>query len=94
MTQNTLLVSYDLIWPETSESYKNLIAKIMSYPWYAKPLESFWFIKTEKTASTVMGELRLHIDANDKLVIVDVTWDFWTTLRLASNVDVRMNQNM
>ena len=95
MAQNTLLVSYDLIWPETSADYNNLIKKITTgYITWARPLESFWFIKTEKTVSTVVEELRLHMDANDKLVVIDITGDFRTTLGIDNDVSVRMKQNM
>ncbi|HEY0762967.1 MAG TPA: CRISPR-associated protein Cas2 [Pyrinomonadaceae bacterium] len=75
----TLLISYDLGVPETSEDYKGLIAHIKSYGPWAKPLYSVWFVRTNKTCTQVRDETEKFSDANDKLLVMDVTDDDWAT---------------
>lgn len=67
---NTYIISYDLIRP--GKDYSNLIAHIKSYTW-AKPLESVWLIKSSLTAEQVRNAARAHMDANDKILVIDVT---------------------
>jgi hypothetical protein len=76
---NTLLISYDLGVPETSDDYKKLIAHIKSYGAWAKPLYSVWFIRTDKTCAQVRDETKKFLDANDKLLVMNVADDDWAT---------------
>ena len=91
---NILLVSYDLIKEESSEDYKALIDKIKSYGSWAKPLESFWLIKTEKSASEMRDELRSVTDSNDEIVVLNVTGDNWATFGISKEVTDWMHQNL
>lgn len=70
---NTLIISYDLGKPETSSDYAKLIDYLKSFPSWAKPLESFFIVKTEKSASTVRNEILKLIDANDRVLILGAT---------------------
>ncbi len=55
---NTLLISYDLLGPETAQDYKKIITYIKKAKFWAKPLESLWLIKTNKPASAVRNDLK------------------------------------
>lgn len=76
---STLLISYDLRSPETSEDYKRVIEYIRGYAAWAKPLYSLWFIKTSKSCAKVRDELKALTDSNDKVLVMDVTGDYWGT---------------
>ena len=69
----TILVSYDLRSP--GKDYTRLGEHLRSYGDYIKPLESFWFLKTSDSAENVRDKVKQHIDANDQLMVIDVTSD-------------------
>lgn len=91
---HTLLISYDLGGPETSDSYKKLIEKIKALGTWAKPLESFWFVKTSDSASSVRDSLKPAMDSNDKLLVLDVTGVNWSSLNVSSDVTTWMKGNL
>ncbi len=68
---NTHLISYDLIRP--GKDYTHLIAHLKRYSTWARPLESVWLIKSSLTAEQVRNAVRAHMDANDKILVIDVT---------------------
>lgn len=68
---NTILISYDLRAP--GKDYSRLWEHLRSYGNYAKPLESFWLIRTTSTAEQVRDAAINHVDRNDKIFTVDVT---------------------
>lgn len=73
---NTLLISYDLGGPETSDSYKKLIDAIKNLGNNnCHPLESFWLVKTTCTAEDALNYLKGFIDANDLILVINVTSD-------------------
>ena len=90
----TFLISYDLWWPEKSSAYENLIKQIMSYWTRAKPLESFWFIKSIETTETIRNKLTPYLDTNDKIVVLDITWDNRATKWLIKEITDWMNSNI
>lgn len=68
---NTILVSYDLQAPE--KDYEKLWEHLKSYPNWARPLESFWLIKTDRTPNQMKEIIRdYYIDRDDKIFVVDV----------------------
>lgn len=81
----TYLISYDLIRPESSPEYTRLINLIKTATTWAKPLESLWLIKSNLASAEIMNQLRTVIDANDKILIIEVTND-WISLNLAKEV--------
>lgn len=91
---NTILISYDLWWPETSTDYQNLITEIKSIGTRCHPLESFWFVKTDLDSVWVRELLKLHLDANDELLCMNVTGDWWASLKLWGKITDRMKQNI
>lgn len=68
---NTYLISYDLIRP--GKDYSNLIAHLKGYGKWARPLESVWVVKSALTAEQIRNAARAHMDANDKMLVIDVT---------------------
>ncbi len=76
---STLLISYDLQAP--GKDYEKLWDYLRTYGNWARPLESVWLIKTDKTPEEVRNLIQnSYIDRNDKIFVVDVTgksaaWD-------------------
>jgi len=70
---NTILVSYDLMAP--GKDYARLWSHLESYPNYIKPLESVWLIKTTLSAEEIRNKIKLYIDSNDRLLVINVTGD-------------------
>ena len=68
---HTYLVSYDLIRP--GKDYTTLYTNLKSYGLWAKPLESVWLIKSSFGVEQLRNSIQAHIDANDKIFVVDVT---------------------
>jgi hypothetical protein len=75
---STLLVGYDLNSP--GKDYTDLIDKIKTYGAWWHHLDSTWLIKTAKTPTEVRDDLRALQDANDELLVIDVSGDgrAWT----------------
>lgn len=91
---NTFLISYDLGLPETYDDYIILIQYIKSHYAWAKPLQSVWLIKTNKTASQIIDEIKDRIDANDKVLVIDVTRASWATFNVSKEVTDWMRDNL
>ena len=91
---NTYLISYDLGLPETYNDYKTLTQYIKSYSTWAKPLQSVWFIKTDKTISQVRDEIKTKVDSNDKVLVIDVTSKGWGTYNVSKEVTDWMKNNL
>lgn len=70
---NTILVTYDLRGDEDSQEYARLIKEIKAFGDVIKPLYSVWLVRTTWTASQVRDDLRRWIDANDRLLVWNVT---------------------
>ena len=81
---NRLLISYDLIAP--GKDYEKLYEYLKGFPYWAKPLESLWVVKTSKEYDIVRDEIKDFIDANDKLIVVDITGDAMAWYGLSSEV--------
>lgn len=90
---NKYLISYDLGLPETREDYKKLITKIKGYKTWAKPLKSVWFILSTQKASEIRDELRVFLDYNDSLLVIEVK-SHWATSRINEKVTEWMKKNV
>ncbi len=90
----THLISYDLGVPETSEDYKKLIACIKSLDGWAKPLYSVWFVKSDNTTSEIRDKIKKETDANDKLLVLEVTNSVWATVGMDKEITDWMNNNL
>jgi hypothetical protein len=69
---NTIMVDYDLISP--GQKYEAISQYVKQHSW-AKVLKSTWLIRTTKSASRVRDDVLGLIDANDKLLVTNVTGD-------------------
>ncbi|MDD5658579.1 MAG: hypothetical protein PHR39_01025 [Actinomycetota bacterium] len=79
-----ILISYDLIRP--NKDYQNLYDYLKRTGTWAKPLESVWIIKTDKTCEQVINEIEKHVDENDKVLAINISNDTITWLNLSQNV--------
>lgn len=68
---HTLLVGYDLNRP--GQNYAGLIDALKAVPLWWHHLDSTWLLRTEETATELRDRLRLHVDAGDELLVIDVT---------------------
>lgn len=59
-------VSYDLRKP--GRNYNDLYRALRQYT-HCHMLESYWYIDTAESASTVRTALGQHIDSNDQLIV-------------------------
>jgi len=91
---NTILISYDLWWPESSDSYKKLIDAIKGYSKRCTPLKSQRIIKTTQTSKEVCTELKKFLDTNDKMLCITITSDYRWSSGLSEKVLDRMKTNI
>lgn len=89
----TFLISYDLI-NKTQFDYSRLIEYIKTYGSWAKPLESFWLIKTDKLVSVVRDEIKAKVSSGDKIIVMDVTGVNWGTSSISGEVTDWMKSNI
>lgn len=89
----TYLVSYDLLNKDFYD-YEVLINYIKTYPSWAKPLESTWLIKTDKTISSVRDELKSQAAEGDKIFVINVTNTSWATSFISKEVTDWMKENL
>jgi len=68
---NNLFVSYDLYNP--GQDYEKVIEAIKSLGNWAKVQKSFWYVKSNYTASDAVKVVWAAMDANDSLIVVDAT---------------------
>jgi hypothetical protein len=68
---STILISYDLRAP--GRDYATLWDHLKAYGSWAKPLESVWLIQTDFTPAQVRDAAKIHVDQNDKILVVDIT---------------------
>lgn len=87
---NVYIVSYDLI---KDKDYQPLIDEIKSIGSWAKPLESFWLVKTSETASSVRDSLKKVMDSNDKLIVIEAN-KWWATYNISKDVTEWMKDNI
>lgn len=83
---NTILISYDLVGPESAGDYTKVTTYIKKATLWAKPLESLWFIKTTKSASAVRDDLKQITDSDDEILVLNITGDGWATSNISSKV--------
>lgn len=67
----TLLVAYDLDKP--GQDYGVITDKLRSFGAWWHHLDSTWLVCVEMTPAQLRDQLRPLIDANDKLLVIDIT---------------------
>lgn len=91
----TYLITYDLTKPEDSKDYLTLISYIKSaFALWAKPEKSVWLVKSSLDISSVRTNLRQKMDANDKLLVIDITSANWATYNISNEVTQWMQNNL
>lgn len=90
----TYLISYDLGIPESSSDYETIINYIQSLGNWAKPLKSQWFVVSSKSCSDIRDGLKNLTDANDKILVMDVSDDNWATARMSDKLSTWMKDNI
>ncbi len=66
----TLLVGYDLDQP--GQDYADLIDHLKTYGTWWHHLDSTWIVRTEQSAAEVRDACAMYLDANDKLLVVEL----------------------
>jgi hypothetical protein len=77
------IVTYDLKKP--GQDYPELLKAIRAYK-HCHALKSAFFIDTAKDTSTVLEDLKQHIDDTDMLYVMELKQD-WTASRRSSGTD-------
>ena len=87
----THLISYDLKVP--GKDYSHLHSFLKSGGSWAKPLESVWLVKSSLSAEEYRNAVNLHVDKNDKILVIDVTSDAsaWFNLETAVSDWIQTN---
>lgn len=69
---SNILIGYDL--NKAGQNYNALITDIQtSFPTYWHCLDSTWIVVTDLTPTQVRDHLKGHLDANDELLVIDIT---------------------
>ena len=71
MSCNAKIISYDLLKPGTN--YDGLISRIKKYSGCCKLTESCWLVSTTCSAVQVRDDLKLYMDANDRIFVAALT---------------------
>lgn len=86
-----VLVSYDLHKP--IKDYIDLIGYLKEFKNQAKPLESLWVIKSDKSQITIRDEILGIIDQDDSVLVVDVSNDAMAWHSLSPSVAEWLKNN-
>lgn len=65
------IIGYDL--RKAGQNYSGLHEQIKSYGTWQHTLDSTWIIRTSKTSAQIRDHLINYIDANDSLVVFELT---------------------
>ena len=80
--------------PETHSSYTALSTYLKSlYATWARPVKSVWILKSDKDAGQIRDEIKLALDSNDKLIVVELSGN-WGTYNVAKEITDWMQNNM
>jgi len=89
---NTLLISYDLIGP--GRNYPRLKTFIESHEYWAKPLESLYLVKSNRSSESLLNEILKIIDSNDKAIVINVTKNMASWKGLPNDVSDWIQNNL
>ena len=85
---NNLFISYDLYQP--GQDYGHIAEAIKQLGSWAKVQKSFWYVRSPFTAVQALDRIKLVIDKNDSVIVVDATHDNATW----HNVDPKVGEHM
>jgi hypothetical protein len=89
----TYIISYDIVANQSSEKYNNLISLIQTASSWAKPLESVWLIRSDKSASEIIDILIAAVDSVDQLIVIELNKD-WASFSIDREVTDWMHGNI
>ena len=89
MEEHCYIISYDLCSP--NRNYDNLYSAIKGYSHWGKLTESTWAIVTTDTIVQVRDNLKMHIDNNDRMIVIRTGKEAAWTKVLASDEWVKIN---
>lgn len=89
---SAMLLSYDLNRP--GQDYGDLIDKIKSLGAWWHHLDSTWIVTTSLTASGIRDALTPYLDANDELLVINVTGDAWASRGLSDRANTWLKENV
>ena len=79
------LITYDLIQP--GQNYNQLIEEIKNISGiYCSPCLSTWIVRSDLSANEITSRLNA-IDATDRLLVIEVTSNWWSFGLRQNNVD-------
>lgn len=79
------LITYDLVGGNSFYSYENLRKAIKNSGYWAKPLQSVFIIKSNSSALDIANVLKQYLDANDKLLVIELGRD-WGSINMSQEV--------
>lgn len=89
----TYLISYDLVGFATQSDYRSLFEYLKGHSNWAKPLQSVWLIRTEKTAAQIRDEMLRLVDSNDKILVIEVK-GHWASFNISKSVTTWMKEKL
>jgi len=87
------LISYDLSAPETIHDYNKISQAIKTHVKWAKALQSVWLVRTNRGINEILNILKNVTDANDKLLVIEVTSN-WMSYGISREVADWMKRNI
>lgn len=74
---STFAICYDLDSP--GQDYSELHKAIKGLGAWWHHLDSTWLVTSSKAASDIRDDLKAFLDANDELLVIDITGSGWAT---------------
>ncbi|WP_278265263.1 hypothetical protein [Nocardia sp. AG03] len=89
---NVLMIGYDLNRP--GQKYEELIEYLKSQGTWWHQLDSTWLVKTPLTAVEMRNAVKARVDANDEVLVVNVTGDMWATFGMSDKGNAWLQKHM
>ncbi|UOZ10203.1 hypothetical protein [Amycolatopsis sp. WQ 127309] len=89
---NTLLVAYDLNRP--GQNYEELIKFLKAEGTWWHCLDSTWMVRTSKSTAQLRDEIKRLVDANDEVLVMNVTGDGWASFGLSAEATDWLQKNL
>lgn len=94
--KNAYLVSYDLGSPESITDYNKIRDYIKSsFSYWCKPLKSQWMVVSDqKNCDIIKKEIAELLDSNDKLLVLNITNDYYSYFGLSDEIIKWIQSNL
>lgn len=87
-----LLIGYDLNRP--GQKYDDLIEFLKSEGTWWHCLDSTWLVRTPRTVTQMRDAIKQYVDANDEVLVLDVTGDSWATFGISDKGNTWLKQQL